>query len=819
MLGTALVAVVAGVRLVNGDMDFQVALGVLLLAPELYAPLRRVGVEYHAAADAKATLARVAEAAGDAPLVPPGRPLARWRTAREPLVLDSVTVRAPGRRAPILDGRPVAGVPGEVAAVVGASGAGKSTLLSLLLGLRRSPPEPCAAAARARRGRRGALARAGRLAAPAAGRCCPRSLAENLRIADAARRRRALWAALAEAGLADWAPGAARRAGRAPGRGRRRDHRRRAPAARASRASRCAIARLVLVDEPTANLDATTAALVRDALVRADRRADGRDRHPRARGRRAARTRTVARRRRPRRRGGAAACSALRALVGDRDPARACRAAARRRAGDRRRAGVAGAAGALGLPARAGRRAAPTILTLTVAIVGVRSSASCARPRATPSGSSCTTSRCGGSGACASPSSRAVPLVPTALGRRTSTAALDGVVADVERLPTCPCACSSRRPRSPSPPRLRRRGRARAARRRRGARAVLARAGGAARRRAPATPHRRAAGPRAGARPRAAGAPSWCSCSTPRPSSSRGARRNAPSAPSAPRRRVDRLTAAAARMRAPAARVTVVCRGRRRGGDARGGRRGRRRRGDLDGILVAALALLAFAAADVVAGAGDTVEARHEVRRAASQLASLTSSPVPAPGHARPRDGGVRCAGCRLRRGGRAMLWPASTSTSRRRARRADRAVGRRQVDPRRRARRLRTPTGGDGPRRRRRPGGRSTATRCARSCAGRRRTHMSSRRRSPPTCASRRPAPTTPSSSARCARSAPARGSTRSPTACTRSSASRASAARAESASASASRARSCAAARLLSSTSPRATCRTTRRSRRCPR
>src|SRR5262249_11444017 len=50
-LCVALVAVTVGVRLDRGDVGFQAALTVLLLAPELYAPLRQLGAQYHASAD------------------------------------------------------------------------------------------------------------------------------------------------------------------------------------------------------------------------------------------------------------------------------------------------------------------------------------------------------------------------------------------------------------------------------------------------------------------------------------------------------------------------------------------------------------------------------------------------------------------------------------------------------------------------------------------------------------------------------------------------------------------------------------------------
>ena len=47
MVGVALVAVMLGVRLVEGMIGFQLALFVILLAPEFYVPLRALGSKYH----------------------------------------------------------------------------------------------------------------------------------------------------------------------------------------------------------------------------------------------------------------------------------------------------------------------------------------------------------------------------------------------------------------------------------------------------------------------------------------------------------------------------------------------------------------------------------------------------------------------------------------------------------------------------------------------------------------------------------------------------------------------------------------------------
>ena len=134
-LGVGLVAVNAGVRLADGGLGRQAGLTVLVLAPELYLPLRRLGAEYHASADGLA-IAERAFALLDAPAAAaPGGARHAPSPARAPVRLQRVSFSYPARPARVLDGLDLELAPGETVALVGESGAGKSTVAGLILGL------------------------------------------------------------------------------------------------------------------------------------------------------------------------------------------------------------------------------------------------------------------------------------------------------------------------------------------------------------------------------------------------------------------------------------------------------------------------------------------------------------------------------------------------------------------------------------------------------------------------------------------------------------------------------------------------------------
>ena len=256
-LSMALVAVAIGLRALSGSIDLETALFVLVLAPEAYLPLRRLGESYHAGAEGAAAATQILDAL-DEPLPVHGT---RTEIPAGPIEVDGLSLP------PALDGLSLTVDPGEVVAIAGPSGCGKSTLLRVLLGL----ATPTAGAVRVG----GTDLRELDLAAwhahlawvPQRPHLFAGTIDENVRLGRPDAPAEAVWRALADARLADAI--AARPDGLQTRLG---DH---GAGLSAGERQRLALARaflrdapLLLLDEPTAGLDGATEAEVVRAIRR-----------------------------------------------------------------------------------------------------------------------------------------------------------------------------------------------------------------------------------------------------------------------------------------------------------------------------------------------------------------------------------------------------------------------------------------------------------------------------------------------------------------------------------------------------------------------
>lgn len=130
-LGVALVAVSIGLRLVFGEMTLAAGLTALLLAPDVFWPLRRVGVEFHAAQDGKTAADRAFALIEQTPLSRGSR--RRPASGAVTIVFDEMSAAGRDGLAPArLSGRCEAG---QVTVLTGPNGAGKSTTLQIVAGL------------------------------------------------------------------------------------------------------------------------------------------------------------------------------------------------------------------------------------------------------------------------------------------------------------------------------------------------------------------------------------------------------------------------------------------------------------------------------------------------------------------------------------------------------------------------------------------------------------------------------------------------------------------------------------------------------------
>ena len=143
-ISVAVIAVAIGLRVVQGNLDFEPAMAILILAPEVYAPMRKAGTEFHAAMDGMEaarsmfTVLEAEEAAETTVVAVPVPVVAAGETLIE---FDTVSYRYPARGdAPgvtVLSDIDLHISRGEHVAVIGPSGAGKSTLIRLVLGFGR----------------------------------------------------------------------------------------------------------------------------------------------------------------------------------------------------------------------------------------------------------------------------------------------------------------------------------------------------------------------------------------------------------------------------------------------------------------------------------------------------------------------------------------------------------------------------------------------------------------------------------------------------------------------------------------------------------
>lgn len=133
-LCVALVAVGIGLRLVVGEMELAAGIAALVLAPELYQPLRTVGARFHESADGALAAERVfevldpAEEAGAAGAA--GRPVPAG-----PLRLDVRGLSVSGRDGLRPEALDLVVEPGRITALTGPNGSGKTTAVLAALGL------------------------------------------------------------------------------------------------------------------------------------------------------------------------------------------------------------------------------------------------------------------------------------------------------------------------------------------------------------------------------------------------------------------------------------------------------------------------------------------------------------------------------------------------------------------------------------------------------------------------------------------------------------------------------------------------------------
>ncbi|APB19696.1 ABC transporter ATP-binding protein/permease [Corynebacterium pseudotuberculosis] len=128
-LSVALVAVGIGLRLVHGEISLEAGLIILIVVPEVYAPLRRVGAAFHASADGLTAANQVFQLIKNTPPAD-ATPVKEFS---EELCIQGLSVA--GRDGILPQNLSFTAPHGQITILLGGNGSGKSTTFLAVLGV------------------------------------------------------------------------------------------------------------------------------------------------------------------------------------------------------------------------------------------------------------------------------------------------------------------------------------------------------------------------------------------------------------------------------------------------------------------------------------------------------------------------------------------------------------------------------------------------------------------------------------------------------------------------------------------------------------
>ncbi len=132
-ISIAIIAVELGVRLIGGHIGLEVALAILILAPEYFSPIRELGNDYHATMDGKEAGEQIRSLLVEKTVDQKGLPAPPTWTENSRLIFQGIGKKSREER-DILQTINFTVEGYQKIGIVGTSGAGKSTLIDLLAG-------------------------------------------------------------------------------------------------------------------------------------------------------------------------------------------------------------------------------------------------------------------------------------------------------------------------------------------------------------------------------------------------------------------------------------------------------------------------------------------------------------------------------------------------------------------------------------------------------------------------------------------------------------------------------------------------------------